>query len=336
MTTTQPAGPASRRLTLLLIGHLGVAAGAVVVVVLLAQSTPTRPAEQLVSQRVLDGLGAGELFSGLAALGLAQVLSIRRLLAHRRALADDPWLGFHAPGFATGMERLEWTMALALYPIVIGLTGLVSTAPPAPLLALYFVLPCASPLLDQAHAGWAHRFLDGHGPRTLPLPPGGARLRRRQGGLPVLLIGLAGFAALLAAGCAAFVLDGGVAPPAGLFAAVAAGAAAVPALLLVGPARRVRDALRADGVDLPGLDSAARAMRRIGPWGALGAALLAAAVLTGSAGPRLGLAIALPLTVALGNLSVQLSLVLRIRLGVPLSNGFRWSKSSTNRTAQRW
>ncbi|MBA3905224.1 MAG: SDR family NAD(P)-dependent oxidoreductase, partial [Pseudonocardiales bacterium] len=45
-------------------------------------------------------------------------------------------------------------MALALYPIVIGLSGLLISSPPAPLLALYCVLPCASPLLDQAYAGF--------------------------------------------------------------------------------------------------------------------------------------------------------------------------------------
>jgi hypothetical protein len=323
MRTAQPEGPVPRPLTWLLVGHLAVAAGVVVLVVLLALSGPAHPADQLASRRGLDVLTSGYLFSGLGALGVAQILSIRRLLAHRRAVVGDPGRGFDATGLGARMERLEWSMGLALYPIVIGVSGLLVSSPPAPLLALYCALPCASPLLDQAYAGWAHRYLDGWGPRTLWLPPGGERMRRKLGGQPAFFIGLAVLSALYAAGSAAFALEGGVAPLVGLLAPVAAVAAAVPALLLVGPVRRLRGALRGYVVDVPELDAAARAMRRIAPSGALGAVLLAAAALTGSAGPLLAMAIALPLTFTLGFLSVNLSQALRIRLGVPLRDSVR-------------
>jgi hypothetical protein len=225
MRTAQPAGPVPRPLSWLLIGHLTVAAGVVVLVVLLALSEPTRPAEQLAPRRGLDVLTSGYLLSGLGALGVAQILSIRRLLAHRRAVVGDPGRGFDATGLGARMERLEWSMGLALYPIVIGVSGLLVSSPPAPLLALY----C-----------------------------------------------LGGYV-----------------------------------------------------VDVPELDAATRAMRRIAPSGVLGAVLLAAAALTGSAGPLLAMAIALPLTFTLGFLSLNLSQALRVRLGVPLRDSVRRTGART-------
>jgi hypothetical protein len=279
---------------LALVGHAAVAAGAVVLAVLLALDPPVPPVSPW-----LTTLAGAQTFVGLGALGTAQGLAIHRWVAHREALA-------------AGVRRLEWTMALALYPIVVGMGALLADPPPAPLLAVHCVLPPASLLLDLAYAGWAHRRLDGRGPRALLLPPGdGYRLRRKLRGSAPLLIGLAVVALL----CAVSGPSGG--PPA--IGALAALATAVPALLLVGPVRRVRGAVHGDTVDLPELDSGLRAMRRIGPCGALGAALLATAVLVGSAGPALAVFLAVPLALTQGVLSAQVGLALRVRLGVPLS-----------------
>jgi hypothetical protein len=309
--------PAPRTLASLVIGHVVVAAGAVVLVVLLALDRGARPAGSPSG----DGLAAGQLFTGLAALGVAQGLSIRRLIAHRRGLLGDPGGGREVTALVAGMVRIELTMALALYPLVVGATALLITPPPAPLLALCCAVPCASLLLDQAHSGWAHRRLDGWGPRVLLLPPGtGARLRRKMRGSGALLVVLAVMEALVAVGSAVHALAGGATALLGLLTSVAAGAAGVLAVLLVGPVRRSNDALRGDAVGLPELDSAVRAMRRFGPAGAVGTALLAVAVLAGGDDPRLGVAAAVPFAVTLGVLSVQVSLAIRARLGVPVGD----------------
>jgi hypothetical protein len=306
-----------RTLGLLVIGHVVVAAAAVVLIVLLALDRGARPAGSPSG----DALAAGQLFTGLAALGVAQGLSIHRLLAHRRGLIDGPGGGRGVTALVAGMVRIELTMALALYPLVVGATALLITPPPAPLLALCCAVPCASLLLDQAHGGWAHRRLDGGGPRLLLLAAGtGARLRRKLRGSGALLVVLAVMEALIAVGSAVHLLAGGATALLGLLTSVAAGAAAVLAVLLVGPVRRLNDALRGDAVGLPELDSAVRAMRRLGPAGAVGTALLAVAVLAGGDDPRLGVAVAVPFALTLGILSVQVGLAVQARLGVPVGD----------------
>lgn len=315
--------PAPRTLTPLVVGHLAVAAGVVILTGLILRDTFTHLLEPSAGVRLLGLPPITLLIFGLGVLGLAQLLAVHRLAVHRRALAGVPWHPSTVLALTFTMERIELSMALALFPLLCGAVPLSIDPPPAPLLALCLVLPCVSLLLDQAHAGRVHRDLDGCGPRFRTLPSGsGARVRRKMLGRWILLVGIAAVAVLLAvAGAVRAVAT--AAPLTGLLAVVGAGAAAASALLLTGPVRRMRESIRDDAVDQSELDHAAGAVRRFGPSGALGPALLAPAIAAGSAGPRLGLAMSVLFALALGVTSVQLSQAVRVRLGVPLGIGDR-------------
>ena len=201
-TPTDPsARPSTVRPLLLVVGHLVVAAGALVLAVLmlgagLAEPTP----DELPGVRLTGPLPLVMLVAGLGALAVGQILSIRHLLddvvpARRRGLDEA--------ALRTGARRIGLPASIAVYPYLLGVTSLATNPPPTVLFALLCALCSASLLLDGSHAGWIHRHIDGRGPRTRTLTTGdGARVRTGQRTMAILFAVIAAAAALLLIGAA--------------------------------------------------------------------------------------------------------------------------------------
>ncbi|MCO1657417.1 hypothetical protein [Pseudonocardia humida] len=316
MTAPQQATrPSTAVLALLAVGHVAVAVATVVLAVLLIGGPG---AAEIVRPRGAGGVSTVLLGIGLAALGLAQVLSVRRLLGQRRALAlvgRGPGRGGPDDAHVVAMHRIGWPVALAHYPLVFGLLRVGFSPPPAPLLALLCLLPCASLLLDHAHAGWTYRQLDGPGTRLLP-PGEGERVRGRLRRAPTTLAAVSAVAALIVVVQVVWWPPGAGTLPA-LPAVLAAATAMSLFLLLVRPVRQVRDAVHDGQVPSAALDATARTMRRLGVVGGMGAVALGIAVLAGSAAPLLAAAPVLVLVPALSALTLHLSSATCLKLGDP-------------------
>jgi hypothetical protein len=290
-----------------------VAAAVAALAVLLLLDDPGATA--LVPPRGAGALPAIMLGVGLAALGLAQVLSIRRLLDHQHALArHGPRPGGLDDALVAAMFRIGWPVALAQYPLLLGMLHIGFSPPSTPLLALLCLLPLASLLLDHAHAGWTYRHLDDHAPA--PSHPATA--------------------SDCASGCAARRPCWSRLPRRGAARGPAGGVVATRRRAAAGPAGRPRHRERRGAAPLArlhggatarlhphgqlhpaALDAIARPMRRLATLGALGAASLGIAVLTAPTAPLLAATPLLLLLPALSALTLHLASVTCIKLGNP-------------------
>jgi hypothetical protein len=314
--------PCARLLTALVSGHIAIGVATIAAAVpVLRDGLDAAAHTDGATEAALAGPPLLMIAVGLAGLVLAQVLSVRRVLGHRRAvLAGRP--DVEDAALAAGMRRIGWAVALPHYTILLGMYSIAVRPPSAPLLALLCVLPVASLLLDHAHAGLAYRRTEGRGPRTRLLPPGdGERVREKLRRAPTVLVGCAVVTVLLALLCAARLGPQDGDRLSALLATLAAASTALLFLLLVRPVRRLRDAVQHSEVHLPVLDTAAHALHRLGALGAVGAALVAAAVLTARVDPLLGAFPVVLLVPALGALTLHLASTTCIGLGVPFPDG---------------
>jgi hypothetical protein len=312
-----PGPPSTRVLGLLVAGHVVVLVGAVVVAALLMFDALADPTGSLPGGGVIAVVAVVPLAGGIGALGIGQILSIRRLRTHARAAAagrlDDAAL-------AAGVRRIAWPVGLALYPIILGLLHLALNPPPAALLAALTAVIAASLLLDHLHAGWAYRRLF-HTTGTRPLPPGSrSRIHAGQRVTAVLYLGavLAG-ALLLVATALTEIARPDPAPFATVVQLAAAATTTLVPLLLVRPVLRVSAAITTtpyspDLADLAVLDRAAQSFIKLTSLSVLAAVLTAAALATAPADPAVAVGRVLPLLLVLGAAALQLGSLTSINL----------------------
>jgi hypothetical protein len=318
----------ARPLAALVTGHIAIGVATIAAAVpLLREGLDAAAHADGATEVALAGPPLLMLAVGLAGLVLGQVLSVRRVLGHRRAvLAGHP--GVEDAALAVEMRRIGWAVALPQHASLLGMYSIAVRPPPAPLLALLCVLPVASLLLDHAHAGLAYQRTKGRGPRPRLLPSGdGERVREKLRRAPTAFVGCAVVPVLLALLCAARLGPQDTDRLSALLATLAAASTALLFLLLIRPLRRLRGAVYRDEVNLPVLDTAAHALHRLGALGAIGAALVAAAVLTARVDPLLGALPVVLLVPALGALTLHLASTTCIGLGAPFPNGGRPASS---------
>jgi hypothetical protein len=297
--------PSPRTPALLAVGHaaLGVGTFALFFWLIIDQATHSTH-EQRETQSSL-------FYTALICLAAGQVLAIRRLLEHRRALIRGH---LDASTLSTGTRRIGWTVGLAYAPMVLGIQTLTQIPPSAPPLAVLCALVPASLLLDHAHAGWAYRFLDGNGPEVRLLPAGSAaRVVNGQIGLVIgcLMLATVGLALVVRT----FTQTTETSTAARVLGLLSATTVTLLPLLLIRPVLGVRRAIgpvvhggiRYDTAHLPALDAASRSMRHLGPLGVLATALTAAAVAATPAAPLAAAGVAVPLVITLGILTLQLA-----------------------------
>jgi hypothetical protein len=304
-------------LVLLVAGHVGVAVGiGVLAVQLVAVITEPAGVEPSGGSRAFPPVAALVFGAGLAAFVIGQVLSIRRLLGHLRPRRDPHRPGLDEAALVTGARRIEWPATLAFLALVLGMNVLTTAPVPVPLLALFCALSGASLLLDQAHAGWIHRHIDGRMPiRTLP-DGSGARIRKGQRYMRIMLVVIATVVTLVVVVIVTVrPIDAGNAPLVAVLPIAAPLSVVLLALLLTRPALWVRRAIDGDVVHLPTLDSAARGMRGLGLLGALSTALTVAAILVDPTAPLRAFVLTVPLVFVLFILVMQEYLAARVHLG---------------------
>lgn len=315
---THPARRSPGTLTALTAAHLVVLVGAVVLAgLLMVDGLSDTTGGLLPGDGEVAVLAVGLLAASLGALAVGQVLSIRRLTTHSRAAAGGR---LDESTLAAGVRRIGWPVALAFYPLVLGVAHLVLNPPPTTLLAALVAVVAASLLLDLGHAGWTCRRLP-HTTGTRLLPPGSrSRIHTGQNVTAALHVGLAVAGAALLVATALAEIDRPAAPPLATVVQMAAAFTAVLVpLRLIPPVRRVSAAITttdhgADVVDLSALDRAAHTFIRLRVLGSVAAALGAAALLAAPADPALAAARAMPLLLALGSAALQLGSLTSINL----------------------
>jgi hypothetical protein len=301
----------TRSLAALAAGHAILLVAALLLAGLLLAVSPDPATDRLRGMTVVSII---LLSASLGALAFGQVLSVRRLVIHSRAVAAGR---LDEPALAAGARRITLPVVLAFEPVILGQVPLVIAPLPPPLFAALVAVIAAALLLDLHHAAWIYLRL----PRTTgirPLPPGSwSRIRTGQSVVAAIHVGCAVAATIMLIATVSGEIDTSAPAPAVVQISAAATTLLVSFLLIV-PVRRVANAVttdhRIDITHLEALDRAARSFVRLRSLLAIAAALAVAAVLAAPADVTLAVGRAVPLLLVLGLTAGQVGSLTRINL----------------------